>query len=250
NVLKFLPEGTTLVHALVILVFSLNLNVSSDLAKAMTRAARSPGQYSQSFHFKYLHYYLTSAIQLLRKDSSTKHGSLCYKVYHRMKDGNIDASVGSTIRFGQFLSASLLEEETQASGNHTLFTIFTCLGASVQDFTLRKEVLIPPYELFEVISKNYTSKGHLINLWSAGNMSAYDCQLLKGCGTGNRGILKTKPGRNGYKPDGQRDPAETSKPCGSSHSTRSFQMSPDEKPSNNTPEQRRDTNSEIQRETC
>ncbi|XP_052031112.1 ecto-ADP-ribosyltransferase 4-like isoform X3 [Apodemus sylvaticus] len=250
NQAKSLPEGMTTVHAVAILVFSLNLNVSSDLAKAMTRAARSPGQYSQSFHFKYLHYYLTSAIQLLRKDSSTKHGSLCYKVHHRMKDGNIDASVGSTIRFGQFLSASLLEEETQASGNHTLFTIFTCLGASVQDFTLRKEVLIPPYELFEVISKNYTSKGHLINLWSAGNMSAYDCQLLKGCGTGNGGILKTKPGRNGYKSDGQRDPAETSKPCGSSHSTRSFQMSPDEKPSNNTPEQRRDTNSEIQRETC
>lgn len=174
-----LPESMTPVHAVAILVFTLNLNVSSDFAEAMTRAAGSPGQYRQSFHFKYLHYYLTSAIQLLRKESSTKNGSPCYRVHHRMKDVNIEASVGSTIRFGQFLSASLLKEETQVSGNQTLFTIFTCLGASVQDFSLRKEVLIPPYELFEVVSKNCSLKGDLINLRSAGNVSRYNCQLLK-----------------------------------------------------------------------
>lgn len=168
------------VHAVAILVFTLNLNVSSDFTKAMTRAAGSAGQYRQSFHFKYLHYHLTSAIQLLRKDSSTKNGSLCYKVHHRMKDVNTGVSVGSTIRFGQFLSASLLKEETQVSGNQTLFTTLTCLGASVQDFSLRKEVLIPPYELFEVVSKNCTPKGDLINLRSAGNVSTYNCQLLKG----------------------------------------------------------------------
>uniref|UniRef100_A0A8C6HJ80 NAD(P)(+)--arginine ADP-ribosyltransferase n=1 Tax=Mus spicilegus TaxID=10103 RepID=A0A8C6HJ80_MUSSI len=181
NQAKALPESMTPVHAVAIVVFTLNLNVSSDLAKAMTRAAGSPGQYSQSFHFKYLHYYLTSAIQLLRKDSSTKNGSLCYKVYHGMKDVSIGANVGSTIRFGQFLSASLLKEETRVSGNQTLFTIFTCLGASVQDFSLRKEVLIPPYELFEVVSKSGSPKGDLINLRSAGNMSTYNCQLLKAC---------------------------------------------------------------------
>ncbi|XP_021047356.1 ecto-ADP-ribosyltransferase 4 [Mus pahari] len=179
NQAKALQESMTPVHAVAILVFTLNLNVSSDLAKAMIRAAGSPRQYSQSFHFKYLHYYLTSAIQLLRKDSSTENGSLCYKVYHKMKGVNIGANVGSTIRFGQFLSASLLEEETQVSGNQTLFTIFTCLGASVQDFSLRKEVLIPPYELFEVISKSGSPRGDLINLRSAGNMSTYNCQLLK-----------------------------------------------------------------------
>ncbi|XP_031239547.1 ecto-ADP-ribosyltransferase 4 [Mastomys coucha] len=179
NQAKPLPENMAPVHAVAILVFTLNLNVSSDFAKAMTRAAGSPGQYSQSFHFKYLHYYLTSAIQLLRTERSTKNGSPCYKVYHRMKDVNIDAGVGSTIRFGQFLSTSLLKGDTQVSGNQTLFTIFTCLGASVQNFSLRKEVLIPPYELFEVLSKNCSARGELINLRSAGNMSTYNCQLLK-----------------------------------------------------------------------
>lgn len=115
----------------------------------------------------------------VRKESSTKNGSLCYRVHHRMKDANIEANVGSTVRFGQFLSASLLKEETQVSGNQTLFTIFTCLGASVQDFSLRKEVLIPPYELFEVVSKNCSLNGDLINLRSAGSVSRYNCQMLK-----------------------------------------------------------------------
>ncbi|XP_051011454.1 ecto-ADP-ribosyltransferase 4 [Acomys russatus] len=175
---KTVPKSMTSVHPVAILVYTLNHNVSSDFAKAMSRDTGSPGQYRQSFHFKYLHYYLTSAIQLLRKESPTKNGSLCYEVYWRMKDVNLEANIGSTIRFGQFLSASLLKEEMPVSRNQMLFTIFTCLGVSVQDFSLRKEVLIPPYEFFEVVSKNYSTKGDLISLRSAGNVSAYNCQLL------------------------------------------------------------------------
>lgn len=173
------PESMTTAHAVAILVYTLNRNVSSDFATAMARAGGSPGQYTQSFHFKYLHYYLTSAIQLLRKERSTENSSLCYEVHHGMKNVKFEVNVGATIRFGQFLSASLLREETQVSGNQTLFTIVTCLGASVQDFSLRKEVLIPPYELFEVVSKSRSPKGDLISLRSAGNLSTYNCQLLK-----------------------------------------------------------------------
>ncbi|OBS64826.1 hypothetical protein A6R68_06642 [Neotoma lepida] len=155
---KTVSESMTTTHAVALLVYTLNRNVSSDFATAMASAVGSPIQYRQSFHFKYLHYYLTSAIQLLRRESSTKNSSLCYEVHHGMKNVKFEVNVGATIRFGQFLSASLLREETQVSGNQTLFTIVTCLGASVQDFCLRKEVLIPPYELFEVVkSEVHTS---------------------------------------------------------------------------------------------
>ncbi|KAL1775948.1 ecto-ADP-ribosyltransferase 4, partial [Sigmodon hispidus] len=172
---KTLPENMTTKHAVAILVYTLNRNVSSDFATAMASAVgSSPGWYRQSFHFKYLHYYLTSAIQLLRPESS-----MCYEVYHGMKNIKSEVSIGATIRFGQFLSASLLKEETEVSGNQTLFTIVTCLGASVQDFCLRKKVLIPPYELFEVVSKSHSPKGDLINLRPAGNQSTHNCQLLK-----------------------------------------------------------------------
>nr|XP_048288417.1 ecto-ADP-ribosyltransferase 4 isoform X2 [Myodes glareolus] len=174
-----LPKSMTTVHAVAILVYTLNHNVSSDFTTAMAKAVGSPGQYRQSFHFKYLHYYLTSAIQLLREERAMKNSDLCYEVHHGMKNVKFEVKVGATIRFGQFLSASLLREETQVSGNQTLFTIATCLGASVQDFSFRKEVLIPPYELFEVVSKSRSPKGDLINLRSVGNLSTYNCQLLK-----------------------------------------------------------------------
>lgn len=173
------PESMTTTHAVAILVYTSNHNVSSDFATAMAKAVGSPGQYQQSFHFKYLHYFLTTAIQLLRKERATKNSDLCYEVHHGMKNVKFEVRVGATIRFGQFLSASLLREETQESGSQTLFTIATCLGASLQDFSFRKEVLIPPYEVFEVVSKSRNPKGELINLRSVGNLSTYNCQLLK-----------------------------------------------------------------------
>ncbi|XP_004713859.4 ecto-ADP-ribosyltransferase 4 isoform X2 [Echinops telfairi] len=177
---KALPKTMTTAHAVAILVYSLNDNVHSDFTKAMAGAGRSPQYYEHSFRFKYLHYYLTSAIQLLRREVIMKNESPCYEVYHRAKDANFKAHSGATVRFGQFLSASLLREEAQELGNETVFTIITCLGAPVEDFTLKKEILIPPYELFEVINVSYYPRRNWLQLQSTGNLSTYNCQLLKG----------------------------------------------------------------------
>uniref|UniRef100_G1P6J5 NAD(P)(+)--arginine ADP-ribosyltransferase n=1 Tax=Myotis lucifugus TaxID=59463 RepID=G1P6J5_MYOLU len=175
---KALPKNMTITHAVAILVYTLNNNVRSDFTRAMASAARSPWQYKHSFHFKYLHYYLTSAIQLLRKGLVMKNDSLCYQVHHEA-DFYLKAYIGATLRFGQFLSTSLLRKEAQESGNQTLFTILTCLGAPVQDFSLREEVLVPPYELFEVVNMSYHPRGNWLQLRSTGNLSTYNCQLLK-----------------------------------------------------------------------
>ncbi|XP_053518070.1 ecto-ADP-ribosyltransferase 4 isoform X2 [Artibeus jamaicensis] len=175
---KALPENMTITHAVVILVYTLNNNVRSDFARAMASAARSPWQYKHSFRFKYLHYYLTSAIQLLRERIIMKNDSLCYEVYHEA-DFYLEAYIGAILRFGQFLSTSLLRKEAQKFGNHTLFTILTCLGAPIQDFSLKEEVLVPPYELFEVVKMSNHSRGNWLQLRSTGNLSTYNCQLLK-----------------------------------------------------------------------
>ncbi|XP_029413521.1 ecto-ADP-ribosyltransferase 4 [Nannospalax galili] len=174
---KTLPKDMTTMHAVTVLVYTFDHSVRSDFSKAMASAARSPKQYKQSFHFKYLHYYLTSAIQLLRK--ATKNGTLCYEVHHGIQDAHFKANIGATIRFGQFLFTSQLREEMQKFGNQTLFTIYTCLGAPVQQLSLKKKVLIPPYELFEVVNKSYSPKGDWLYLRSVGNLSTYNCQLLK-----------------------------------------------------------------------
>ncbi|KAM6162635.1 ecto-ADP-ribosyltransferase 4 [Erethizon dorsatum] len=176
---KALPTNMTVTHAVALLVYTLNNHVRIDFSRAMASAARSPQLYKHSFHFKYLHYYLTSATQLLRTELSMKSHTLCYEVYYGMKDVHFVAKIGDTIRFGQFLSTSLLREEAQKFGTKTLFTIFTCLGAPVQNFSLQKEVLIPPYELFKVVNTSYHPKGDWLQLRSAGNLSTYNCQLLK-----------------------------------------------------------------------
>ncbi|XP_032501881.1 ecto-ADP-ribosyltransferase 4 isoform X2 [Phocoena sinus] len=176
---KALPENMTVTHAVAILVYSSNDSVRSDFSRAMASAAGSPQQYKHSFHFKYLHYYLTTAIQLLRKEIVTRNDPLCYEVHHEVKGVYLEAPMGATIRFGQFLSASFLREEAQKFGDQTLFTILTCLGAPVQDFSLKKEVLVPPYELFEVVNTSYHPRGNWLQLQSAGTQSAYNCQLLK-----------------------------------------------------------------------
>lgn len=173
-----LPKDMTITHAVAILVYTLNKNIHSEFTKAMATAATSPRQYEQSFHFKYLHYYLTSAIQLLRRGTAKENVSECYEVHHEA-DSYLKASTGATIRFGQFLSFSLLRKEAQKFGNQTLFTIFTCMGVPVQNFSLKKEVLVPPYELFEVVNMSYHPTGNWLQLRSTGNLSTYNCQLLK-----------------------------------------------------------------------
>ncbi|XP_012498138.1 PREDICTED: ecto-ADP-ribosyltransferase 4, partial [Propithecus coquereli] len=174
------PMNLTTPHAVALLVYILNGSVRADFSKAMATDAKTPQQYEHSFHFKYLHYYLTTAIQLLRKEITTENDTLCYEVHHEMKDVHFKTYIGATIRFGQFLSTRLLKEEAQKFGNQTLFTIYTCLGAPVQDFSLKKEVLIPPYELFKVVNTSYHPRGNWLQLRSTGNLSTYNCQLLKG----------------------------------------------------------------------
>uniref|UniRef100_A0A673TRF6 NAD(P)(+)--arginine ADP-ribosyltransferase n=1 Tax=Suricata suricatta TaxID=37032 RepID=A0A673TRF6_SURSU len=179
NQAKDLPKNINILHAVAILAYTSNNSIRTDFIRAMASAARTPQEYQHSFHFKYLHYYLTSAIQLLRKERVGKNNSLCYKVHHEMKNINLEASRGATIRFGQFLSTSLLKKEAQKSEKQTLLTIFTCLGAPIEEVSFKKEVLIPPYELFKVVNLSYHPRGNWLQLQSAGNQSTYNCQLLK-----------------------------------------------------------------------
>lgn len=178
NRVKCLPKNMTITHAVAILVYTSNNQVRSDFTRAMASTDQCARKYKHSFHFKYLHYYLTSAIQLLRKGTAMRNDSQCYKVYHEA-DFYLEADIGDTFRFGQFLSTSLLRKEAPKFGNQTLFTIFTCLGAPVQDFSLKEEVLVPPYELFKVVNMNYHPRGNWLQLWSTGNQSTCNCQLLK-----------------------------------------------------------------------
>lgn len=183
NQQKNLPQNMTDTHAVAILVYILNNNIHSDFSRAMASLGTSTAQYHHDFHFKYLHYYLTSAIQLLREDLLSHNIHHCYEVHYESKDVSLKVPIGTIIRFGQFLSTSLLRNKAQNSKNKTFFTISTCLGVPVDYFSLKEEVLIPPYELFEVVNMSLLPRGNWVQLQSIGNVSTYNCQLLKASST-------------------------------------------------------------------
>lgn len=105
--------------------------------------------YETSFPFHALHFWLTSAVQIL--SSTTK----CLTTYRRSPitfTGHVD----DIIRFGFFASSSFKPNLTQF-GVKTCFKIKTCSGAFLKNYPklgeYEQEVLIPPYEIFKIIQK-------------------------------------------------------------------------------------------------
>ncbi|KAK6469095.1 NAD(P)(+)--arginine ADP-ribosyltransferase 2-like [Huso huso] len=112
-----------------------------------------------AFPFKALHFYMTIASKKLKAKSPS-----CVDVF-RGSTEPIKASVGSTVRFGTFTSSSLDRQMAEHFGKETVFTIKTCQGVYVGHYSFapyEKEVLIPPYEKFNVASV----KGNQITLIS------------------------------------------------------------------------------------
>uniref|UniRef100_K7F753 NAD(P)(+)--arginine ADP-ribosyltransferase n=1 Tax=Pelodiscus sinensis TaxID=13735 RepID=K7F753_PELSI len=170
-------------HAVALTAYTMNTSLHSDLNWAVSRAGRSPEHYNHSFPFKYLHFYLTTAVQLVRRWKSGTSRRKCYRVHRGVKGLYFEAEIGTKVRFGRFTSTSLLRKEAQRFGNETIFTLMTCSGALVQDFShyfSEREVLIPPYEIFQVRNFSQTPSGNQLYLRSVGNYSQYNCQLLKG----------------------------------------------------------------------
>ncbi|NWR79627.1 NAR4 ribosyltransferase, partial [Centropus unirufus] len=180
-------------HAIVLMAYTMNSSLHSQLNWATSTAGSSPEHYRHNFSFKFFHFYLTTAIQIMKKWQSNKESMRkrkCYLVYRGVKDLHIEAVVGSRVRFGRFTSTSRLWNEAQKFGNETLFTVTTCMGAAVQGFsfhTSEKEVLIPPYETFLVKSFFQTENGNRLHLHSVGNYSKYHCQLVEASRSKNSG---------------------------------------------------------------
>ncbi|NXM88081.1 NRT2 ribosyltransferase, partial [Oenanthe oenanthe] len=141
---------------------------------------RSPKVYRNMFHFKTLHFLLTDALATLRAAQKEQE---CLCVYRGVKDKLFKAKVGDVVRFGQFASSSLCENISHNFGETTVFTVRTCYGADIEKFSrfpTEKEVLIPPFEKFEVTKVIEENKKVQIHLNSIGTCSKYNCEWLKG----------------------------------------------------------------------
>uniref|UniRef100_A0A8B9SM36 NAD(P)(+)--arginine ADP-ribosyltransferase n=1 Tax=Anas platyrhynchos TaxID=8839 RepID=A0A8B9SM36_ANAPL len=144
------PQGLRRKYAVAVLAYTADTDLYSLFNKAVRYGGSSRKHYLQSFHFKTLHFFLTEALQTLRKAQGRK----CYNVYRGVRGIHFTARHHQTVRFGQFASASLQKNE-------------------------ENEVLIPPYEIFRVTNFTRDRDGNVIHLRSHGAHSNYKCALLK-----------------------------------------------------------------------
>ncbi|NXR63250.1 NRT2 ribosyltransferase, partial [Rhadina sibilatrix] len=170
------PAPLSLEQAIALMAYTTNV---TGLYRAFNRAVREAGssgsKYREEFHFKSLHFLLTRALQRLSGPKD------CLKVFRGVRGVQFTAKKGDEIRFGQFTSTSLSRKVAQGYGKDTMFTVRTCHGRDIQGFSYHKseqEVLIPPFEVFEVIEVDKEKKE--IELSSTRNFSNHECQWLKG----------------------------------------------------------------------
>ncbi|XP_066193347.1 NAD(P)(+)--arginine ADP-ribosyltransferase 1-like [Sylvia atricapilla] len=172
-------------QAIAIMAYMMDVCLQSLFNVAMHNAGRSPQEYRDNFHFKTLHFLLTDALATLK---DTQKGQ-CLDVFRKECGVRIEANRGDTIRCGQFTTMSL-SEPTVACSVETVFQVHTCHGVDIGLFSKypeNKEVLIPPYETFEVIQVTQEGNKSQIRLRSTGTFSKYNCEWLKG------GSISTAP---------------------------------------------------------
>ncbi|NXC38444.1 NARE ribosyltransferase, partial [Penelope pileata] len=144
-----------------------------------TRVGGSSRQhYLHSFPFKTLHFLLSQALRTLRESQPQS----CHQVYRGVRGTRFTAQQGKSVRFGQFTSSSLHKKVAESFGQDTFFSVETCYGVPIKDFSTfpgEDEVLIPPFEHFNVTNFTYHEGRTLIQLRSQGKNSTYNCELVK-----------------------------------------------------------------------
>ncbi|XP_052033295.1 GPI-linked NAD(P)(+)--arginine ADP-ribosyltransferase 1 isoform X1 [Apodemus sylvaticus] len=174
------PPGFRDEHGVALLAYTANSPLHKKFNAAVREAGRSRAHYLHHFPFKTLHFLLTEALQLLRSHRSRG----CQQVYRGVHGLRFrPAGPGATVRLGGFASASLKNVAAQQFGEDTFFGIWTCLGAPIRGYSFfpeEEEVLIPPFETFQVINTSRPTQGPArIYLRALGKRSTYNCEYIK-----------------------------------------------------------------------
>nr|XP_021507701.1 GPI-linked NAD(P)(+)--arginine ADP-ribosyltransferase 1 isoform X2 [Meriones unguiculatus] len=174
------PPGFRDEHGVALLAYTANSPLHREFNAAVREAGRSRAHYLHHFSFKTLHFLLTEALDLLGSQGSRG----CRQVFRGVHGLRFrPAGPGTTVRLGGFASASLKNVAAQQFGKDTFFGIWTCLGVPIRGYSFfpeEEEVLIPPFETFQVVNASRPAQGPArIYLRALGKRSTYNCEYIK-----------------------------------------------------------------------
>ncbi|XP_016011528.2 ecto-ADP-ribosyltransferase 3 isoform X7 [Rousettus aegyptiacus] len=151
---------------------------------AVKVAGQSRKDYIYGFQFKAFHFYLTKALQLLRRPCEDSYKNV---VYSTSQGTSFTFGGLNQARFGNFTLAYSAKPQA-ASDQHILLTIHTCFGVAVEKFFDKESgskriILIPLNEVFRVSQDG--SSNNLILQSTNKTCSHYECAFLGGLKTAN-----------------------------------------------------------------
>ncbi|XP_073093546.1 ecto-ADP-ribosyltransferase 3 isoform X4 [Manis javanica] len=149
-------------------------------SEAVKVAGQSRKDYIYGFQFKALHFYLSTALQLLRRPCEDSHKSV---VYSLSQGASFPSGEPAQARFGHFALAYAVQPQA-ASNQDILLTIHTCFAVAIENFFDKESeriVLIPLNEVFHV-SQGGTGNNLILQSTNK-TCSHYDCAFLGGLKT-------------------------------------------------------------------
>ncbi|KAF6128885.1 ADP-ribosyltransferase 3 [Phyllostomus discolor] len=184
----FLPMSFKDNHGIALMAYINEAQEQTPFYQLFNEAVKVAGQsrkdYIYSFQFKALHFYLTKALQLLRRPCEDSYKNV---VYSTSQAPSFTGGGLNQARFGHFTLAYSAKPQA-ADDQHILLTIRSCFGVAIEKFfdkesTSERIVLIPLNEVFHVSQDG--AGNNLILLSTNKTCSHHECAFLGGLKTAN-----------------------------------------------------------------
>ncbi|XP_047575518.1 ecto-ADP-ribosyltransferase 3 isoform X2 [Lutra lutra] len=182
----FLPMSFTDNHGIALTAYAAEARAQTPFHRMFNEAVKTAGlsrkDYVYDFQFKAFHFYLTRALQLLRRPCEDSYKAAVYSI---SQDVSFTPGGPSQARLGQFTLAYSARPQA-ADDQHVLLTIRTCFAVAMEHFfdkESKRIVLIPLNEIFHV-SQDGTSNNLILQSTNK-TCSHYECAFLGGLKTEN-----------------------------------------------------------------
>ncbi|KAL2780468.1 ecto-ADP-ribosyltransferase 3 isoform l precursor, partial [Daubentonia madagascariensis] len=150
--------------------------------KAVKVAGQSRKDYIYGFQFKAFHFYLTRALQLLRRPCDDSYKNVLYRT---SQDTSFTFGGLNQARFGHFTLAYSAKPQA-ANDQLIVLSIYTCFGVAIEKFFDKESERITLIPLSEVFQVSREGAGNNLILQSMNKTcSHFECAFLGGLKTDN-----------------------------------------------------------------